>query len=49
MLQYILVENLLTPAPNDYTAQPVNVSTIDLDGIFQRISAWYPGCMMYDV
>jgi hypothetical protein len=43
MLQYTLVENLLTPTPNDYTAQPVNVRTVDLDGIFQRIGARYPG------
>jgi hypothetical protein len=37
MLQYTF------PAPNDYTAQPVNVRTIDLEGIFQRIGARYPG------
>jgi hypothetical protein len=43
MLQYTLLENLLTPDPNDYTAQPVNVRTIDMDGIFQRIEARYPG------
>jgi hypothetical protein len=43
MLQYTLVENLLTAAPNDYTAQPVNVRTHDLEEIFKRISARYPG------
>jgi hypothetical protein len=43
MLQYALLENLLTPAPNDYMAQPVNVRTHDLEGVYKRISARYPG------
>jgi hypothetical protein len=43
MLQYTVLENLLTPAPDDYMAQPVNVRTYDLPAIFQRISARYPG------
>jgi hypothetical protein len=43
MLHYTLVENYLTPAPNDYTAQPVNVRSYDLAAIFKRISARYPG------
>jgi hypothetical protein len=37
MLQYTLVENLLTPAPNDFTAQPVNVRSHTLQEIFKRI------------
>jgi hypothetical protein len=43
MLHYTLIENLLTPAPDDYTAQPVNVRTHELQDIFQRIGARYPG------
>jgi hypothetical protein len=43
MLQYTLIENLLTPAPDDYMAQTVNVRTHELQDIFQRIGARYPG------
>ncbi|MDR1170748.1 MAG: DUF4469 domain-containing protein [Prevotellaceae bacterium] len=43
MLQYNLIENLLTSASDDYQAQPVNVRSYSLLGIFQRISARYPG------
>jgi hypothetical protein len=43
MLQYALFENLLTPAPNDYTAQPVNVRSHDIDDIIKRIGARYSG------
>jgi hypothetical protein len=43
MLQYNLIENLLTPAPGDYLAQPANVRSYGLQEIFQRISARYPG------
>jgi hypothetical protein len=43
MLQYTLVDNLLTPAPNDFSGQPVHVRSHDLQAIFQRISARYPG------
>jgi hypothetical protein len=37
MLQYTLVENLLTPAPNDFMAQPVNVRSYTLAEILRRI------------
>jgi hypothetical protein len=43
MLQYTVLENLLTPAPDDYVAQPVDVRTHDLPAIFKRIVARYPG------
>jgi hypothetical protein len=43
MLQYTVLENLLTPAPDDYMAQPVDVRTHDLPAIFKRIAARYPG------
>lgn len=43
MLDYTLFENMLTPDPNDYSAQPVNVRSHDLPAIVQRISARYPG------
>jgi hypothetical protein len=43
MLQYNLIENFLTPAPNDYLAQPTNVRSYNLQEIYQRISARYPG------
>jgi hypothetical protein len=39
MLQYTVLENLLTPAPDE----PVNVRTHDLPAIFKRIGARYPG------
>jgi hypothetical protein len=37
MLQFTLVENLLTPALNDYMAQPVNVRSYTLAEIVRRI------------
>jgi len=37
MLQYTLVENLLTPAPNDYMAQSVNVRSYTLAEIIRRV------------
>ena len=43
MLQFSLQENLLTPAPNDMMAQPVNVRTYGLPEINQRILARNPG------
>ncbi|MDR1169817.1 MAG: DUF4469 domain-containing protein [Prevotellaceae bacterium] len=43
MLQYSLIENLLTSTPGDYLAQPTNVRSYTLLEIFQRISARYPG------
>jgi hypothetical protein len=43
MLQYTFVENLLTPAPNDYTAQPVNVRSYTKDEIIKRIGERYTG------
>ena len=43
MLQITLIENLLTPAPNDMMAQPVNVRTYSLPEIVQRIMARNPG------
>lgn len=43
MLQYTLVENLLTAAPNDLMALPVNVRVYDLAEIKQRILARHPG------
>jgi hypothetical protein len=43
MLHYSLIENLLTPTPDDFLAQPVNVRSYSLPEIFQRISARYPG------
>ncbi|MDR2651922.1 MAG: DUF4469 domain-containing protein [Prevotellaceae bacterium] len=43
MLQYALFENLLTPAPNDYMAQPQNVRSHDVDDIINRIGERYTG------
>ncbi|MDR1169331.1 MAG: hypothetical protein LBK97_00670 [Prevotellaceae bacterium] len=43
MPQYTALENLLTPALDDYMAQPVNVCTYDLDAIYLCIGARYPG------
>jgi hypothetical protein len=43
MLQYSLIENLLTPAPDDYLAQPVNVRSYTLQEIYKRIEARYTG------
>jgi hypothetical protein len=43
MLEYALSENMLTPDPNDYMAQPVNVRSYEMPEIIQRISARYPG------
>jgi hypothetical protein len=43
MLQYTLVENLLTPAPDDYVAQPVNVRSYTKDEILDRIKKRYTG------
>lgn len=42
-MQYILSENLLTPAPNDYIAQPVNTRSYTHPEIIQRILARNPG------
>jgi hypothetical protein len=39
MLQYTLVENLLTPAPGDFMAQPVNVRSYTLAEIIRRIQS----------
>ena len=38
-MQYTLVENLFTSAPNDFTAQPVNVRSYDDAEIMKRILA----------
>ena len=43
MLQYTSVENLLTAAPNDYSAQPVNVRSYTFTEIIRRILARNPG------
>jgi hypothetical protein len=43
MIEYYLIDNPLTPAPDDYMAQMLNVRVHKLDDIFQRISARYPG------
>jgi hypothetical protein len=43
MLQYTTVENLLTAAPNDYSAQPVNVRSYQFPEIIRRILARNPG------
>lgn len=43
MLQYSLVENLLTAAPDDFMALPLNVRTYGLEEIAQRILARHPG------
>jgi hypothetical protein len=43
MLQYSLSENLLTPAPDDYIAQPVNVRSYTKDEIIKRICDRYTG------
>jgi hypothetical protein len=43
VLNYTLVENLLTAAPNDMMAQPVNVQTYTMDDIAKRILAKNPG------
>ncbi|MDR1339976.1 MAG: DUF4469 domain-containing protein, partial [Prevotellaceae bacterium] len=43
MLRYSLVENLLTSAPDDFLAQPVNVRSYTMPEVLQRISARYPG------
>ncbi|GHT24069.1 hypothetical protein FACS189430_08360 [Bacteroidia bacterium] len=43
MLQYTTVENLLTAAPNDYCAQPVNVRSYTFAEIIRRALARNPG------
>jgi hypothetical protein len=43
MLEYTLIDNPLTPDPNDCTAQPVNGRSYDLQAIYKRISSRYPG------
>ncbi|MDR2887573.1 MAG: hypothetical protein LBV26_06200 [Bacteroidales bacterium] len=43
MLQYTLVENLLTAAPDDFMAQPLNVRSYGLEEVAQRILARHPG------
>ena len=43
MLNIALIENLLTPAPNDMMAQTVNVRTYGISEIIQRILARNPG------
>ena len=43
MLSYSLVDNLLTPAPNDFSAQTVNVRSFGLSDIVQRIMGRNPG------
>ena len=41
-MQFGLVENHLTAAPNDFTAQPVNIRSITLDEIYRRFLARNP-------
>ena len=43
MLSYSLSENHLTPAPNDFSAQTVNVRSFALSDIVQRIMGRNPG------
>ncbi|MDR3093141.1 MAG: DUF4469 domain-containing protein [Bacteroidales bacterium] len=43
MLQYTSVENLLTAAPDDYSAQPVNVRSYTFAEIIRRMLARNPG------
>jgi len=43
MISYSLVENLLTAAPNDFTAQTVNVRSFGMSDIVQRIMGRNPG------
>jgi len=43
MISYSLVENLLTAAPNDFTAQTVNVRSFNMSDIVQRIMGRNPG------
>ncbi|MDR2887160.1 MAG: hypothetical protein LBV26_04025 [Bacteroidales bacterium] len=43
MLHYTLVENLLTAAPDDFMALPLNVRAYGLAEIAQRILARHPG------
>ncbi|MDR2887845.1 MAG: DUF4469 domain-containing protein [Bacteroidales bacterium] len=43
MLQYSLVENMLTAAPDDLMAVPLNVHTYSLAEVARRILARHPG------
>ena len=43
MLNYSLLENLLTPAANAFMAQPVNVRSYGMAEIAKRILARNPG------
>jgi hypothetical protein len=43
MLQFGLVENHFTAAPNDFTTQTVNVRSVGLDEMYKRIMARNPG------
>ena len=43
MLQFGLIENNLTAAPNDLVAQTVNVRTLGVDDIYKRILKRNPG------
>lgn len=43
MLQYILNDNFLTAAPNDFWAQPVNVRSYTQPEVIRRILARNPG------
>ncbi len=49
MLDYTLVENLLTPAPDDYMAQPVNVRSYTNEEIAERILKLGAGLTKSDV
>ena len=48
-MQYTLVENLLTPDPNDFIAQPVNVRSYDDVEIVKRIMARNTGLSQVQV
>jgi len=43
MISYSLVDNFLTAAPNDFTAQTVNVRSFGMSEIVQRIMTRNPG------
>ena len=43
MLQYILVDNILTLTPNDCMGQAVNVRSYNMEQIIERILGKYPG------
>ena len=43
MISYSLIDNHLTAAPNDFTAQTVNVRSFAMNDIVQRIMGRNPG------